>query len=200
MISHEHKLIFITIPKCASTSLVSWIENWPKNYARNYGHQIAGHSSKEHSKYWDNYFKFSVVRNPYDRILSAFCFSSVEKIGVAPKVTEYVNQFDSFDKFVIETNNKLPQLSEHFKPQHRWLTINDQLCKEINVFRFEELNSLKITLSKQFNLQGEMPHMNMSHEHINKTNDYLRYYTNESLQIISRIYAKDFKMFNYKKK
>lgn len=71
MISHEHKCIFIHIQSTNGTFIERWIQGddqW--NIKHNWKH-ITTKFAKErlYSEYWDDYFKFTIVRNPYERIL-----------------------------------------------------------------------------------------------------------------------------------
>ena len=68
MICHEHKIIFVPIPKNASASVVRYV----KGYLYNYGHQSSVLLMKKYEKYWDDYYKFCILRNPYDRAVSAY--------------------------------------------------------------------------------------------------------------------------------
>jgi hypothetical protein len=79
MISHDHRCIFANVPKTASKS-VRYLFGLPElgcDYeanARNieypYGHRRLLEFVNE--KYFLEYFKFTFVRNPFDRIVSAF--------------------------------------------------------------------------------------------------------------------------------
>jgi hypothetical protein len=66
-INHEKKLIFINIPKNAGTSIIEAMG------VENALFDISMHQYKRvYENYWDSYLKFSVVRNPFDRFVSAY--------------------------------------------------------------------------------------------------------------------------------
>lgn len=75
-INHENKLIFVHIPKNAGTSIIKsmGVENIfidkPIDEYKNY-----------YKKYWSEYKKFAVVREPIDRFISAYKFSRMEESG-----------------------------------------------------------------------------------------------------------------------
>ena len=75
-INHEKKLIFIHIPKNAGTSIIKvmgvenmYIDKSIKQYKEHYG------------DYWNEYKKFSVVREPIDRFISAYKFARMDESG-----------------------------------------------------------------------------------------------------------------------
>lgn len=72
-ISHKHKLIFVHNPKCAGTSIINYfdLEDW--------GHQHAVKLKEKYSEYWDEYKKFVVIRNPWDRFYSNYRYIKMEE-------------------------------------------------------------------------------------------------------------------------
>jgi len=75
-INHEKKLIFIHIPKNAGTSIIKamGVENMLmdktiEEYKENY------------KEYWNTYMKFTVVRDPIDRFISAYKFARMKESG-----------------------------------------------------------------------------------------------------------------------
>ena len=71
MINHEHKFIFIHIPKCAGMSigrtLYNLVDKDPKTYT---GFGI--HHDEFDKKIWKEYFVFTFLRNPLDRLYSQY--------------------------------------------------------------------------------------------------------------------------------
>ncbi|HVP24113.1 MAG TPA: sulfotransferase family 2 domain-containing protein [Conexivisphaerales archaeon] len=70
MISHEHKCIFVQQLKVASTSILSafgleWLD-------RDALHMCSGTQTPEYLTSYRDYFRFSIVRNPWDRLVSAW--------------------------------------------------------------------------------------------------------------------------------
>ena len=73
-INHEKKLIFIHIPKNAGTSIIKamglenlYMDKSIKEYKEHYG------------DYWNEYKKFTVVREPIDRFISAYKFARMDE-------------------------------------------------------------------------------------------------------------------------
>ena len=71
MINHEHKFIFIHIPKCAGMSigktLYNLVDKDPITYT---GFGI--HHDEFDKKIWKEYFVFTFLRNPLDRLYSQY--------------------------------------------------------------------------------------------------------------------------------
>lgn len=76
MISHEHRCIFVHIPRTAGSSIEDWISGtdwW--NVDPSTKHLTAHQARETYSEFWDDYFKFSFVRDPWDRMLSCLHFA-----------------------------------------------------------------------------------------------------------------------------
>src|SRR6056300_1479823 len=85
MISKKYKCIFLNIPKNAGTSIVnafdlSW--NDEDGLFLNYGKYADTKQWEEYRDFYYDYYVFAVVRNPWDRFISAWkylCMASPEK-------------------------------------------------------------------------------------------------------------------------
>ena len=71
MISHEHRCIFIHIQRTAGTSIEYWLtgSDW-WNIDASTKHLTAHQAKCLYADHWDDYFKFSIVRHPWDRVVS----------------------------------------------------------------------------------------------------------------------------------
>tara|TARA_R110000824_G_scaffold5436_1_gene25093 strand:- start:800 stop:1498 length:699 start_codon:yes stop_codon:yes gene_type:complete len=71
MINHKHKCIFIHIQRTAGSYIEQFIdgraawEHYPKEK-----HLLASQAKKLYKEYWNDYFKFSIIRNPWERMTS----------------------------------------------------------------------------------------------------------------------------------
>lgn len=70
MISHEHKFIFVHIPRTGGTSIEQQFGHNLKNGRKHWNLQ----NCKNYLDYqtFNNYFKFSFVRNPWSRMVSLY--------------------------------------------------------------------------------------------------------------------------------
>jgi hypothetical protein len=75
-INHEKKLIFIHIPKNAGTSIIKamGVENL-------FMDKTIEEYKEHYEDYWNEYKKFTVVREPIDRFISAYKFARMDESG-----------------------------------------------------------------------------------------------------------------------
>ena len=84
VISHKHKFLFVSVPKTATKSITDYLNNFAdikgdsndKQSPYNY-HATAMQLLTEFKKQnwnWEEYIKFTVVRNPCDKLVSNYFF------------------------------------------------------------------------------------------------------------------------------
>ena len=197
----EKNLLFIHIPKTGGTMIETRIsENiWqtlfsgPTNSLLDFPYN---QKSLQHQFYttiykfrdkldvnFENIKIFSVVRNPYDRIISdLFWFNLIKKDFTGEQVYNVIK------------NNYLyrDDLDNHNEPQYKFIVDeNSELIKNIKIFRTETLNESNGELSKFVGCN-----INIQKEGVNK--DYSNYLNKDSISLINTFYKKDFELFNYK--
>ena len=177
MIIEKHKTIFIHIPKNAGTSIEKYFGNGSVRIQPN-KHADIHEIKRKFKNSYNNYRKFTIIRNPYDKMVSWY-FYLKRNLG-NHNVVEFSDWIKDPSKFW-HANDPISFL----KPQCEW--IDDT----VEIIKFENLNK---ALNKFFNKEINLPITNKSnHKH------YLEYYNKESLDIIYNKYKKDFSEFNYKK-
>ena len=77
-ICHERKLIFIHIPKNAGTSIIKAMVMEDENI---YMDKKIQEYKEHYDEYWDKYKKFTVIRDPIDRFISAYKFARMKDSG-----------------------------------------------------------------------------------------------------------------------
>jgi hypothetical protein len=83
MISHEYKCIFVHINRCAGSSVEHWIcgKDWWEIEPQT-KHLLASQARSLYRDYWDRYFKFSIVRDPIDRMISCLKYRDYYGISI----------------------------------------------------------------------------------------------------------------------
>ena len=203
----ERNLLFIHIPKTGGTIIEGSIP--PDENGVQWTHLYSGptnplldfpynQKSLQHQFYttiykfrdkldvnFDNIKIFSIVRNPYDRIISdLFNFKLITKDFTAEQVYNVIK------------NNYLfrDDLDNHNEPQYKFIVDeNSELIKNIKIFRTETLNESSDEMSKFVGVS-----INLRREGVNK--DYSNYLNKDSISLINSFYKKDFELFNYKLK
>ena len=160
LISHKHKFITVDIPKTGTRSLretffkLDIINVSGKPYNSNLDNTLEQHASILSIKQgfidnswtgFDNYYKYSVVRNPWDRYLSFFTFYKM-------KAKEYSESFESLNELekaqgkmsvdLFENNTYAEVLKTLIQnnPPHSYFLLNEvDDCEFNRVTLFEDL-------------------------------------------------------------
>ena len=209
MISHKYRFIYTKISKCGSTSVESALTTLDQTGGEHTGHWHILDDINQHTK---NYFKFTMVRNPWDRLVSFFTYATE---GGRFQSSNY-NKNSSFKDFVVDNTDKFfidsdwtshsPNLKRiisvsrlsnpRLEPQLDWIT--DGYGKVLTDFigRIENFQEdFDVVCDKMGVARQQLPH-------INKTNHmhYTEYYDDETKEIVAEKYAKDIEYFGYEYK
>lgn len=172
MISHEHRLIFIHIPRTAGTSFEKWIQGedqWEVNPAEK--HLTAAEAKETYSKYWNNYWKFSILRNPMDRFISMLKFKDHFGVTINDNgeldITGYLQKFSAGKEIFIEHDHRFTNIESLINCAVR----NNQTYKKAAlykniigaemdaVFNFDNLEDAKQYLAERLRLDpSKFPH------------------------------------------
>ena len=225
MIIKKEKTIFIHVPKTGGTSVCTHFGFDNYEYKNNKGQQSKKHDSitllkAKFPKEYDEYMKFSVVRNPYDRMVSVYFFitqslpkiykqffENIDTTTVNFDFTfkEFLNDPDGVSlKYSQEMEKAMPILASkgfvNNSPHPRKLNEKFKyfMLKPQHVWVDESVKILKFE-----NLQEEISELipGIKLEHLNKSehDHYLSYYDKQSLDLVYNRYEQDFKQFNYEK-
>lgn len=190
--ARKHKFIFIHIPKTAGTSILNALEIKFRHHSNWSVYEAAD------PKLFRHCYKFCFVRNPYDRIVSVYTYLKGGGAGYVDKEFHklIVEQYDTFEKFVLEYLNK-DVIHEHHLliPQYLYIYGFNNTCKVDYIGRFENLNNDFSKIAERLSLDIELPKMNASKRKI-----YQEYYTQQIQEKIHYLYNKDFLILNYNEK
>lgn len=204
LISDSHQFVFVHIRKAAGTSLrqilgqVAIKKNdrlWNKLLSRNgLAINYRRYSFRKHanlieaqrsmpSEKFENYFKFAIVRNPWERLVSEY---------------EYIKTQPSHSRF-----KKLMQMN--FSQYINFQSLRST-AHQVNALKLQNgqlgcdfVGKLE-TLGQSLNLVGTKLGINFSElPHINQVNrrDYRTYYSDTLVESVAQLWDADIKAFNY---
>ncbi|WP_107853134.1 sulfotransferase family 2 domain-containing protein [Oceanimonas marisflavi] len=186
-------VFFLHIPKCAGVSINKAL----------YGSLGVGHVTLEDALVslgpikFNNFFKFTIVRNPWDRLVSSYFF--LKQGGFCEKDKFFFKKnlacFDSFKDFVVNWVNEDNILTwNHFIPQSHFLSSDKKQLGLDYICFFENLDSDLNYLSSVVGIS--------SLSSVKPTNKavrdcYLDYYDKETIEIVERVYKADIELLGY---
>jgi len=205
MISHKHKAIFVHIPKTAGQSIeqvfvddlgLTWEERGPlllrynsdaalgpERLAHLYADEYVelGHIDQDQ---FSRYFKFAVVRNPYDRILSEYRYRKFHRTG--PLWWFLRKHYD----------NDRTDMARHVAPQVRYLLDTDGHCLVDKIVHFESLND---QIAPVFaHIFGEVRHLPLRNKSKHERRRLSRHdLSAKNRALIHEMYRADFEFLGY---
>jgi hypothetical protein len=223
IIAHHQKFIFIPIQKTGSTSIRESLADRFNCVvtSQDVNSMIYNHTSAcrlklyfeeqkylnntEHSWNWNEYFKFTFVRNPYARLVSQYNYFC--KIGSNPQEvidsngddftypTDYYNvckkiNKKSFKHFVQNNQN-------HFDVPYSWFCLDefDFVGKTENMQAdFDKV----IECINKNNAKAVTKKINIPHYNKSTKKHYSSYYDEETKKIANEFYGEDIERFSYK--
>jgi len=186
----EMKAIFVHTPKAAGTSVaISIFGELPYHYTALEYRTIFGAAD------FGRYFKFTFVRNPWDRVLSAYSYLQRGGWNESDRQWAATNlaQYTSFEHFVL---NGLPRSDirsfMHFRPQEEFVC--DWLGRPLVDFvgRFERLAEDFTDICGRIGVSAELQQTNPS-DHLN----YKDAFSRQMVAVVRRHYRSDIDLFRY---
>jgi len=207
MISNHHKVIFVHIPKCAGQSIemaflkdvgLTWDTRSPMllrpKLNNEFGPQRLAHLfAYEYVKYgyiskfeYNQFYKFSVVRDPIDRIISELNYRKVKKgFSGVRSILDYVQKINK--NYPLDSD-----LVRHILPQIDFVLNEDK--DEIivdKIIRFEELN----TGFQKIRISIDCANLELVHINSSITKHWSRSELSMSdFEFLSEYYADDFNL------
>lgn len=190
MIFHKHNLLFTGIPKNASSSIFDILKNNTDNY--HHHESLLLEYTKNDTDLMETYSSFCVIRNPYDRFISA-CYQ-------IKRDEEDENPNLSLDEIAFRIRDN-GMFNEVFIPQHTFICFGNRILVD-KILRFESLNEDwkayvdEHNKNARFRVDHRLPKSNIS-ENRKDWEQELQLLNNDNLILINQLYAKDFELFEY---
>ncbi|MBD3896209.1 sulfotransferase family 2 domain-containing protein [Halomonas sp. ML-15] len=185
--------IYIHIPKAAGTSVNKAI------YGRTLGHYTADEIQSRFPKLFVKAFVFSFVRNPWDRVLSAYRFAKVGKtdsMGMYRPEQYQIPEFESFERFLFEwlAKQSILKVDFVFQPQSKFVLGKDGQSMVDYIGKVESLDTdmkyVESVLGKNISVGRE----NITSEKA----DYRSAYVNDDMvELVRSLYREDVDKFGY---
>lgn len=184
------KCIFVHITKTAGTSVAkSLFGELPYHYTATQYRVIFGRRT------FNEYFKFAFVRNPWDRLHSAFTYLKKGGWNDADQqwAETHLAQVDDFNQFVMEWINEDRLHSHvHFWPQMDFVADRHGQPLINELAYFETIADDYQHIATRLGVPKMLTHVNASEK-----TSYKDIYKPEAIEKVRRLYAKDIAAFGY---
>jgi len=199
MVDDKRQIIFLHVEKTGGTSITRAV--WGQHEIKHQSVDQARQSITQHK--WNNYLRFSIIRNPWDRLVSKWWWrhdNAVKQGGPIPELT---------------SDGKIPLAwfeQELTEERQRWGLKTSTPLDEIlfgggneeeprvhEVLRFESLQRDWCLLLDKYPQQffGCKRTLGWCNKSSNRERDYRVYYTNKTAALVAQSAPKTLRYFNY---
>lgn len=184
------KCVYIHIPKTAGTSIETCLREQNDIQQVVGGHSTCQALMHHKSKEMSNLFTFTVVRNPFDRLLSAY------KYMLKMETNDILGNGDikecvDFRDFVMNYLNSETISNMHLRPQYEFVVYKGEICVDY-WGKYENLDRVWKVICKKLGKDISLPWLNKSN-----TEHYSSFYDDEMIVKVRRLYQQDFNLFGY---
>lgn len=205
MISHLHRCIFVHIPKTGGTSIEDVIWPGPRTTADLWMGFVDRYRNKYQSgglqhllatqirseigiEIFSSYYKFTMVRNPWDKAVSQF--SSMDQ---REDLRDFIGmkKGDSFKRYAGLITKKM---HVQWEPQVNFLRDSNGELLVDYVGRYETFSESVFHVLDTIGISARA----IPHRKKGRRGPYQHYYDDESREMITAIYAADIEAFGYR--
>lgn len=187
----ELHAIFVHTPKAAGTSIaLSIFGELPYHY------QAADYIAIFGRETFNRYFTFSFVRNPWDRLYSAYTFlrqggwDDRDRQWAACHLAHYTD----FTDFVVNgLQRRTVREFMHFIPQYQFVCDRRGRLLVDYLGYFETIDADFLQICRHIGIERSLEHTNRSTE-----KDYRTMYTPQTQAIVNDVYLRDVEYFGYR--
>jgi chondroitin 4-sulfotransferase 11 len=199
MISTSYQCIFVMISKVASTSIrVAFHEKSKPSESGYFGgeHNTIAYYREKYPQQFQAYFKFALVRNPWDRIHSQYLYQ------------RYTRQFEfancSFQEWLLRCDDHLQRdgafpfarnreiFVHHLTDQLGWVTLDGRVAVDF-IGRYETLQADFAKVCERIKADITLPKHNVSQ----RQSSYVPAYGERDIELVARWHSKDIEYFGY---
>jgi hypothetical protein len=205
IVSHKHRFIFVAVPRTGTQSVRAalrphldggdWEQaDWrvdkrlpiPEIAAIDHGHVTAMEMKPWLDKrVWQDYFKFSFVRNPLERFISSAFLKNARRPLFLAHPRRYLT-------LILESPSTMAGL--FYRPQLGFLSNPENQLAVDYVGRFESLQDDFDRVCRQVGL----PPTALTHLHRSRHESAGRYYDDELKRKVEQAYEQDIRAFGYR--
>lgn len=208
--SLKYNTVFFHIPKTAGTSIIEALDLEIVELVNLNGYEYDRYhvTPAQALRYnpienlsIENAFKFSFVRNPWDRLVSGYFniwhkrFKSFDEfLMVVENVVKREENGEEIvlNEYVPDWHKEKPGIEAHWRPQYHFTQFNGNTYVDF-IGRFENLQEDIAVVFSKLNVNKTLNKKNSSeHKH------YRKYYNRKTKKLVSEIYKKDIEIFDYK--
>ncbi len=193
----KHKVIFAHIPKTGGSTVTTMLKNdWVISHKktsvdqRGDGASTISKMKKIVGNEVNDYFSFSFVRNPWDRLVSAYHYVSQRR----PEISEVASHrdFNSFLSAFYDNHEQMLKI-RYFRPQWEYVCDQDgEICADF-IGRFERFDAdLKFVIQK-LGLKRKI----IRNRKRSRRDDYRLYYNDFGHEVVRQAYFRDISNFGY---
>jgi hypothetical protein len=190
----RHRCIFVHIPKCAGTSVSRTLSDRPALHWKLSYYRLVFQPDA-----FRDYFKFAFVRNPWDRLVSAYQYLREPTDLVAESdvawAKRHLARYADFADFAL---HGLPRWEVRrwltFVPQHEFVTLPWRRGPQVDfIGKVEDIGRDWPWVAQRLGLPPGLGTFNRSR----RAAGYRGYYTPQTRAMVARVYAEDIRMFGY---
>jgi len=205
IVSHKHKFIFIKTRKTAGTSIEAYFEKYcdkndivtptsycvrtgeysPRNYNGFFNHMKPKKiKCKIGDSVFDEYFKFTIIRNPWDKVVSRYYHKPRSHRPVGPR---------NFKKWLYSVQSKRCFRKD---TQMQYCTIGNDFILD-DYIRYESMQADLKRICFILNLEFVTKTLSANSEYRKKRRPYQDYYNEKTKNKVASKFKKDINYFGY---
>lgn len=192
---HQGRYIFVHIPKTGGTSISKLLTS---DFQATHSHYMLDDYYAENQRAAADYFKFCVIRNPWDRLVSSYHHLHDLPPWVGASTQRFVRMagltYATFDEFINRlASERWLRMWPHFRSQ--WCYVRHGNCNGMDhVIRFERFVQDIAQVADRLGITD----INVPEENVSKRKrDYHAYYNDDTAAVVGKLYARDISEFGY---